>query len=128
MKPLIRQFIYDKLRRSLYKHEIKEKVCNNPYFPFNNQEDIDHFLNHCIVGGVDRQRLIETIERIKAHPDYIKSTQESYETFLNNQRKLLINSDTTDTMNNYYDIALRFLGQDFLIWDMLEERYGKPNL
>lgn len=41
MKPLIREFLYDKLRRSLYKHELKTKVWNNPYFPFYTKEEYD---------------------------------------------------------------------------------------
>lgn len=51
MKPLIRQTLYDILRKDLYNHEIKEKVWNNPYFPFLTSEAYESEINALSVGS-----------------------------------------------------------------------------
>lgn len=120
MKPLIREFIYDKLRKSLYKHELKTKVWNNPYFPYSNEYNSDQAIQFFAHGELDEGELLETIESIKRHPSYNKATKESYAFFIKIQEEIL----EDDVYNR---LALLYLNAD-LFWVMIEEKYGKPDL
>lgn len=118
MKPLLRQYFYDKLRKSLYHHELKTKVWNNPYFPYLIPDDLQHRINS---SGIryESVEVRELTERIKKHPNYTVKTQELFNKFLE------LYEQTNIVTNQCEKYVLQTFKEANLIWDVIEQDYGQ---
>lgn len=113
MKPLLRQYFYDKLRKSLYHHELKTKVWNNPYFPFLTPESYEDLFDN--VSGITRKELegsinyynkqikLERISAIEQYFNFIKKVENE------------VGINPIDTVYKYYGSG---------IIEDIEKRYG----
>lgn len=136
MKPLIRQFIYDKLRRSLYHHELKTKVWNNPYFPFLTQEEWNIYIEREISKFKNQSHVIEEGHSLS---DYDISKQVLFNALKNchnNIKKLRIASlsdynvyvsslKNEDNYQIYKTIMYELFSSNNKILQQIEEHYGK---
>lgn len=119
MKPLLRQYFYDKLRRSLYHHELKTKVWNNPYFPFYTKEEYTNTIDNISSSlNCNKEIIHNTFNKCR---EYIKknhfSTYDQYKELI----KKLDESPNEESITPY--IVFNYF-KTYNIIGEIEDKYG----